>query len=165
MRRHPEAAARHAGSAADDPDGTRRREAGVRVDDHSSCSRLPAAASFPRAEVPLVRFSAALLFTTVCLLLDRLRHRERHADRTLRAADGYADSLSDDRDIRVVRAGGGATGERSGGCRGSAGYLCGVAPERCMAAEPWSAHVGDIAALIATFIVCTALSAKVFRWE
>jgi ABC-2 type transport system permease protein len=31
--------------------------------------------------------------------------------------------------------------------------------------EPWSAHVGDIAALIATFIVCTALSAKVFRWE
>jgi ABC-2 type transport system permease protein len=31
--------------------------------------------------------------------------------------------------------------------------------------EPWSAHVGDIAALIVTFIVCTALSARIFRWE
>src|SRR5271165_2327509 len=31
--------------------------------------------------------------------------------------------------------------------------------------EPWSAHLGDIAALAVTFLVCTALSAKVFRWE
>jgi ABC-2 type transport system permease protein len=31
--------------------------------------------------------------------------------------------------------------------------------------EPWSAHAGDIAALVVTFIVCTALSAKIFRWE
>ena len=31
--------------------------------------------------------------------------------------------------------------------------------------EAWSAHVGDIAALVAVFAVCTALSAKVFRWE
>jgi ABC-2 type transport system permease protein len=29
----------------------------------------------------------------------------------------------------------------------------------------WSAHVGDVAALAVVFIVCTALSAKVFRWE
>ena len=28
-----------------------------------------------------------------------------------------------------------------------------------------SAHVGDVAALAVVFIVCTALSAKVFRWE
>jgi ABC-2 type transport system permease protein len=28
-----------------------------------------------------------------------------------------------------------------------------------------SAHVGDVAALVAVFAVCTALSAKVFRWE
>ena len=31
--------------------------------------------------------------------------------------------------------------------------------------EPWSAHLGDIAALIVTFVVCTAVSAKIFRWE
>jgi ABC-2 type transport system permease protein len=31
--------------------------------------------------------------------------------------------------------------------------------------DGWSAHVGDIAALALVFVVCTALSAKVFRWE
>jgi ABC-2 type transport system permease protein len=31
--------------------------------------------------------------------------------------------------------------------------------------EAWSAHVGDVAALVAAFAICTALSAKVFRWE
>ena len=31
--------------------------------------------------------------------------------------------------------------------------------------NPWSAHVSDVAALVVVFIVCTALSAKVFRWE
>jgi ABC-2 type transport system permease protein len=31
--------------------------------------------------------------------------------------------------------------------------------------EAWSAHLGDVAALIAVFAICTALSAKVFRWE
>jgi ABC-2 type transport system permease protein len=31
--------------------------------------------------------------------------------------------------------------------------------------DAWSAHLGDIAALAAVFLVCTALSAKVFRWE
>jgi ABC-2 type transport system permease protein len=31
--------------------------------------------------------------------------------------------------------------------------------------DPWSAHMGDIAALVAVFAICTALSAKVFRWE
>jgi len=31
--------------------------------------------------------------------------------------------------------------------------------------EPWSQHVGDIAGLAIVFVVCTALSAKVFRWE
>jgi ABC-2 type transport system permease protein len=31
--------------------------------------------------------------------------------------------------------------------------------------EPWSAHLGDVAALALIFAVCTALSAKVFRWE
>jgi len=31
--------------------------------------------------------------------------------------------------------------------------------------EPWSAHLGDVAALVFVFVICTALSAKVFRWE
>src|SRR6202161_911699 len=31
--------------------------------------------------------------------------------------------------------------------------------------DAWSGHVGDISALVVVFIVCTALSAKVFRWE
>ena len=31
--------------------------------------------------------------------------------------------------------------------------------------EAWSAHMGDVAALIAVFLICTALSSKVFRWE
>jgi ABC-2 type transport system permease protein len=31
--------------------------------------------------------------------------------------------------------------------------------------EAWSAHIGDIAALVVIFVICTALSAKVFRWE
>ena len=31
--------------------------------------------------------------------------------------------------------------------------------------DPWSAHLGDVAALTIVFAVCTALSAKVFRWE
>jgi len=31
--------------------------------------------------------------------------------------------------------------------------------------EPWWAHRGDVAALVVVFVICTALSAKVFRWE
>ena len=31
--------------------------------------------------------------------------------------------------------------------------------------DAWSAHIGDIAALALAFLICTALSAKVFRWE
>jgi ABC-2 type transport system permease protein len=31
--------------------------------------------------------------------------------------------------------------------------------------DAWSAHLSDVAALAVVFIVCTALSAKVFRWE
>ena len=30
---------------------------------------------------------------------------------------------------------------------------------------PWSAHIGDLAALTIVFVVCIALSAKLFRWE
>ena len=31
--------------------------------------------------------------------------------------------------------------------------------------DAWLTHIGDVAALVAVFLICTALSAKVFRWE
>lgn len=31
--------------------------------------------------------------------------------------------------------------------------------------EAWSAHIGDVVALVIIFAVCTTLSSKVFRWE
>jgi ABC-2 type transport system permease protein len=31
--------------------------------------------------------------------------------------------------------------------------------------DAWSAHAGDVGALVLVFVVCTTLSAKVFRWE
>jgi ABC-2 type transport system permease protein len=31
--------------------------------------------------------------------------------------------------------------------------------------DPWSAHGGDVVALVVVFVVCTAISEKVFRWE
>ena len=31
--------------------------------------------------------------------------------------------------------------------------------------DPWSAHLGDLAALTIVFVVCIALSSRVFRWE
>jgi ABC-2 type transport system permease protein len=31
--------------------------------------------------------------------------------------------------------------------------------------DPWLAHLGDVAGLVLVFVVCVALSAKVFRWE
>ena len=31
--------------------------------------------------------------------------------------------------------------------------------------EGWSAHLGDVGALVIAFLVCTAISSRVFRWE
>jgi ABC-2 type transport system permease protein len=31
--------------------------------------------------------------------------------------------------------------------------------------DPWSAHMGDVAALVVVFILCVAISSRVFRWE
>jgi len=31
--------------------------------------------------------------------------------------------------------------------------------------EAWSAHWGDVGALVLIFAICTTLSTKVFRWE
>ena len=34
-----------------------------------------------------------------------------------------------------------------------------------LAGASWWAHLGDVAALALVFAVCTAVSAKIFRWE
>ena len=34
-----------------------------------------------------------------------------------------------------------------------------------LAGESWFAHLGDLAALALVFVLCTALSARIFRWE
>ena len=31
--------------------------------------------------------------------------------------------------------------------------------------DPWSAHIGDVGALALVFVICTALSSRIFRWE
>ncbi|MBM42406.1 MAG: ABC transporter [Acidobacteria bacterium] len=31
--------------------------------------------------------------------------------------------------------------------------------------NPWSSHLGDLAALVVVFAVCTAIASRVFRWE
>jgi ABC-2 type transport system permease protein len=31
--------------------------------------------------------------------------------------------------------------------------------------EPWSAHLGDVGALVLVFVICMALSSRLFRWE
>jgi ABC-2 type transport system permease protein len=31
--------------------------------------------------------------------------------------------------------------------------------------DVWSAHIGDLAALAVAFVICTTISAKIFRWE
>ena len=31
--------------------------------------------------------------------------------------------------------------------------------------DPWSAHLGDVAALVVVFAVCTVIASRVFRWE
>ncbi|MEP6620534.1 MAG: ABC transporter permease [bacterium] len=31
--------------------------------------------------------------------------------------------------------------------------------------DAWSAHLGDVGALVVAFVVCTAISSRVFRWE
>jgi ABC-2 type transport system permease protein len=31
--------------------------------------------------------------------------------------------------------------------------------------QPWTAHLGDMAGLVVTFVVCTAVASRLFRWE
>lgn len=119
----------------------------------------------PGQEVPLVRFSAALLFTTVSLLsigfviasvVPTARFAQPMATLILYPMIAISGLFVP---VEALPAGVQAVSR-------VLPYTYAVSLLRgAWLREPWSAHVGDIAALIVTFIVCTALSARIFRWE
>jgi len=119
----------------------------------------------PGQEVPLVRFSAALLFTTICLLsigfviasvVPTARFAQPMATLILYPMIAISGLFVP---VEALPAGVQVVSRLLP-------YTYAVSLLRgAWLREPWSAHVGDIAALTVTFIVCTALSAKVFRWE
>jgi ABC-2 type transport system permease protein len=119
----------------------------------------------PGQEVPLVRFAAALLFTTVSLLsigfviasvVPTARFAQPMATLILYPMIAISGLFVP---VEALPAGVQAVSR-------ILPYTYAVSLLRgAWLREPWSAHVGDIAALIVTFIVCTALSARIFRWE
>ena len=119
----------------------------------------------PGQEVPLVRFSAALLFTTVSLLsvgfviasvVPTARFAQPMATLILYPMIAISGLFVP---VEALPAGVQAVSRLLP-------YTYAVSLLRgAWLREPWSAHLGDIAALIVTFVVCTALSAKIFRWE
>ena len=119
----------------------------------------------PGQEVPVARFSAALLFTTVSLLsigfviasvVPTARFAQPMATLILYPMIAISGLFVP---VEALPAGVQAVSR-------VLPYTYAVSLLRgAWLREPWSAHVGDIAALIVTFIVCTALSARIFRWE
>jgi ABC-2 type transport system permease protein len=95
----------------------------------------------------------------------RLRHRQRGADRALRAADRDVRVLPDDRmsglffPIEVLPAPL-ETIARVLPLTPAVSLLRGIVLH-----DAWSAHLGDIAALALYFVAFIALSSRVFRWE
>jgi ABC-2 type transport system permease protein len=116
-------------------------------------------------EIPLARFALALLFTTVCLLsigfviasvVPTARFAQPIGTLILYPMIGMSglfvplDALP-----RGVQA-----AARLMPFTYAVSLLRGA-----WLGEPWSAHIGDVAALLVTLVVCTAVSAKIFRWE
>jgi len=116
-------------------------------------------------DIPLARFSFALLFTTICLLsigfviasvVPTARFAQPIGTLILYPMIGMSglfvplDALP--RGVQAVA--------RLMPFTYAVSLLRGA-----WLGEPWSAHIGDIAALIATFVICTALSSRIFRWE
>ena len=97
--------------------------------------------------------------------LHGIRDRQRGADRAIRAADRHGDSVSDDRAVRPVRADRSLPPVSRVVARAlpltyAVSLLRGI-----WRGEGWSGHLGDVLVLTLMFLVCTAASAKVFRWE
>jgi ABC-2 type transport system permease protein len=115
--------------------------------------------------IPLVRFAAALLFTTVCLL--SLGFVIASVVPTARFAQPIATVIL----YPMIAVSGlfvpiGALPAGFQAAAHAMPFTYAVALLRgAWLGEPWSSHLGDIAALLVTFVVCTAVSAKTFRWE
>jgi ABC-2 type transport system permease protein len=97
--------------------------------------------------------------------VDRLRDRQSGADGALRAADRDVHPVSDARGVRPV-----LPDLRTAA---SMQILAKLFPMTYAVSllsgiwkgESWPAHAFDVVALVATFVVCIAISSKVFRWE
>jgi ABC-2 type transport system permease protein len=115
--------------------------------------------------IPMVRFGAALLFTTVCLLsmgfviasvVPTARFAQPIATLVLYPMIAVSGLFAP---IDALPAGV-QMAARVMPFTYAVSLLRGA-----WLREPWSAHTGDIAALLLTFTICTILSAKIFRWE
>jgi ABC-2 type transport system permease protein len=116
-------------------------------------------------DIPLARFAAALLFTTVCLLsvgfviasiVPTARFAQPIGTLILYPMIGMSglfvplEALPD--------------GVRAAARLMPFTYAVSLLRGAWLR-EPWSAHLGDVGALLLTFVVCTTVSAKIFRWE
>ena len=99
-------------------------------------------------------------------LVDWLSYRQHRAHGAVRPADRCQHEVSDDRcfcGLFAPIASEPPAAARRGGNRAltyAVSLLGGI-----WKGDPWSAFLSDVAALALVFLVCTALSAKVFRWE
>ena len=97
--------------------------------------------------------------------VDRLSHRQYRSHRAFCAADRRHHFVPDVRRLGTLR----ARGSPSPVLRAVARVLpltyAVSLLQGIWKGDAWLAHLGDIAALVVVFVVCTALSAKVFRWE
>jgi ABC-2 type transport system permease protein len=116
-------------------------------------------------DIPLVRFGAALLFTTVCLL--SVGFVIASAVRTARFAQPLGTLIL----YPMIAISGlfapiDALPPAVQAVARFVPFTYAVSLLRgAWLREPWSAHLGDIAALVLTFAICTTLSARIFRWE
>ena len=119
----------------------------------------------PESPIQVIRFAAALLFTTCSLLSVGFLHRQRGAHGALCSTVGWRDLLPDDRALRSLLSARPAAAVAEAIARVlpltyAVSLLRGV-----WRGDPLSAHLWDAAAIALVFLVCTAISARVFRWE
>ena len=95
----------------------------------------------------------------------RLPDREHRADGAFRAADRRGHPVSDDRRVGLFVPVASLPPLLRGVARVLPLTYAVSLLQGIWKGEAWSAHIGDVAALAVAFAVCTAISAKVFRWE